>query len=322
MKISLIISIILISFKSMAQADFWPHFTQNKNTLTLFFIPSPYPIDWSGPSQLFWSNLKNQLSLQARKLGHVNVHLSCDNKPEVLTGMTASNFDAKSRILLHGQGFGILWHSFAGKLEDMSELKQELPQYTKQNRLSFLSVKLSESNCHRLIQYLDEFKQHKVDRYYGLAHRPLFLEGAGCSAFGASFLEVAGIKLQGMDQWSGKVRIAEKLLGAPIRDKYVSLIDLLTMPDSWEKANRPAEEIFFYDPNYMHQWVIKTHQSNQLGLFQAVDIMGAKGLIIDYSSLQATAAPIWRQAQDERYYLYQKLVEEGENTEKAPQYNQ
>ncbi len=305
--------LMTLSLSGMAENKIHPIFQNdsNENFLTLFFIPSPYAIDWSGPQNLLKSQIKNQFSGQARKLGHVNVHLSCQKEMDDLTGMASSNLNSKTQLILHGAGMGILWHSFEGKVEDKAELIQELPHYISEKRLSMLKVKISQTNCQKLKKYLKEYRENNVGRNYGLYNRPRYGEGAGCSAFGASFLDIAQILGDESKMWMSEILVPEKLLGPPIRDRYVGLWEVYSTLN-WAKPEEPHEKIVFWEPDKMHQWLINTReaiQKNPSGAkFQIKDIAGTPGLYIDLSMIEAHDTPIWIQARDDRYNNFHQLL--------------
>jgi len=301
------------SFSIMAEKNVHPIFQNNpdENYLTLFFIPSPYPIDWSSPKNLLASQIKNQLSGKDRKLGHVNVHLSCKNQEDQLTGMASNNLNSKTQLIIHGSGMGILWHSFAGKVEDKHELMQELPKYIEQERLSYLKIKISDSNCQKLNTYLKEYRQNNVGRNYGLYNRPRYGEGAGCSAFGASFLDIANILGDESKMWMSELLVPEKLLGPPIRDRYVGLWEVY-FAEKWANPNEPHEKIVFWEPDKMYQWLIETRsailKAPEGAKFKIADIAGAPGLKIDLSFIEANDSPIWIQARDDRYHNFHQML--------------
>ncbi len=265
------------------------------NYLTLFFIPSPEAVDWASPQSVLISQIKNHFSLQARNLGHVNVNLKCRNGAEILTGMTGQNMDSKFQLFIKGAGFGILWHSFKGALEQKESLQEELPQLSKQKRLSFVRLKISDSVCAKLTNYLDEYKSEDKQKNYGLANRPRFGEGAGCTAFGVSFLEIANLLQKESKEWNVNLSVPISLLGKPVSDQFVPIWKIL-FSKSWAAENEPHKKISFWDPDLMHQWVHKKYhsqESNQVESFKKIKIGDTLGLYYDYSNLKADDSPIW-----------------------------
>jgi hypothetical protein len=289
-----ILSLFFILFSNILLAS-------PQDSLTLYFLPSPEGMDWSGPKNLAWSVIKNRFANQDRFLGHVYVQLSCSGKEE-LTGMRAKNFDYLRQLLWENRGFGILYHSFEGKLEETSELAPELNKLLQQGKLNFSRFLLNQGQCNRLMTYLREFKHYKVDRYYGLANRPLYGEGAGCSAFGASFLEVAGILDQEFkDNWQNFLNIPLDFAGPPVTDQTVSFLKILFMNADWTPENKPHKKIIFWDPDRMYGWVqqkIKGPRPQNLSLLK---IENSQGVVFDKSNWPVPARPIWKQHTDPTY---------------------
>lgn len=242
----LLLTLFLISFKTMATTE---------TSLTLYFIPSPVGMDWSSPANLAWTALKNRLSMQDRFMGHVYVEVQCGERRE-LTGMVGKNFDYLTQLLVNGRGLGILYHSFDGILEDKADLDLELKEHFQTGRVNFAKFLLNENQCTRLVTYLDEYRSKDSNKFYGLSNRPRYAEGAGCSAFGASFLDVAGV----MDQetrsaWSNSVNIPLEFAGPPLTKEKVSLFKILFGGPVWAKENEPHQKLFFWDPDLMSKWV-------------------------------------------------------------------
>ncbi len=103
--------------------------------LTLYFIPSPFGLNWESPSKLARTIIINKYSFKPRFMGHVNIDIQFQNeqgeKEHILTGMVASNLNAVPLLLKKKIGLGILWHSFPGRLETKEELIPELDNYKK-----------------------------------------------------------------------------------------------------------------------------------------------------------------------------------------------
>jgi hypothetical protein len=286
-----ILTLFLIFTSLLSQAD---------TAMTLYFIPSPLGIDWTTPSSLAMSAAKNKISLKSRFMGHVFIELDCDGQKE-LTGMRGKNFDYIHQLLINSRGLGILYHSFDGMLEEKSESETEIKELAETGeRINFVRFKLNSQQCTRAITYLKEYREKNVGRYYGLANRPLYGEGSGCSAFGASFVEVAGLMNQDFkDAWSQTVNIPLEFAGPPLREEGVNLFKLMLNASRWASENEPHQKLMFWSPDLMFNWVQK-----QLALapenkqFSVMEIGKAKGLVFDKSHLPAPSGPIWQQHLD------------------------
>lgn len=269
----------------------------SKEELTLYFIPSPLGLDWSSPKNLAFTALKNRLSLKPRFIGHVFVELSCGNETE-LTGMVGKNFDYLNQLLIEQKGLGILYHSFEGKLEDKADVDKELADYFKTGHANFLTVKLNPSQCKRAKTYLTEYREKDVGRHYGLANRPRFGEGAGCSAFGTSFLDVLGILDEEMRlSWSQTVNIPLQYAGRPLREESINLLSLMLNAGEWAKEDESHQKLTYWNPDRMHKWVQDKYALNNAN-YQRVAKDKSIGVFIDKSHLPAPEEPIWLQVLD------------------------
>jgi hypothetical protein len=276
------------------------------NELTLHFIPSPKGMDWTTPSTLAKSALMNRISFKPRFIGHVFVELQCGEHHDI-TGMTGKRFDYLNQLLIEQKGLGILYHSFEGTLEEKDKVLPELKEFNEQGYSNFARFKLSEKQCQRVVKYLEEYRSNNVGRYYGLVNRPRFGEGAGCTAFGASFLDVLDIVDQDIrESWSHTVNVPLELAGPPLRTEGVSLFKIMFNAGSWAKENEKHEKLTFWDPDRMHTWV-KNKVTNKQGDYEITQIGKSQGVVFDKSHIPTPEGPIW---------LQQVEVKDGKQTVK------
>ena len=273
---------------------------QTPNQLTLYFIPSPVGMDWSTPANLAWSALKNRISFKSRFMGHVFVELDCGNEKQ-LTGMVGKNFDYLNQLLINGRGLAVMYHSFDGSLEEKDKVLAEIKELSETGeRLNFVRFNLNENQCARAVTYLKEYREKNVGRYYGLANRPLYAEGAGCSAFGASFAEVTGVLDTDLTEaWSHTVNIPLEFSGPPLKEESVNLLKVMMNASSWAKENEPHQKLKFWSPDHMFAWVNKKMAaSDKEKQFSVTSIGKSKGIVFDKSHMPAPAGPIWQQHLD------------------------
>lgn len=188
--------LILITLEFSALAD-------SANILTLFFIPSPTKLKWESPKVLTESVLKNEiinfLFSKTHSIGHANIEVKCKVQGKTvsfLTGMTgAENREVMDVLLKKKIGMGILLHTFKGHLDELPLIQKDFKQRFKNGKISYIRFLISEETCTRLNEYYVEYQRLGLQNSYGLSNRPLYKEGAGCSAFAASFVEVAGLFL-------------------------------------------------------------------------------------------------------------------------------
>ncbi|MCT4641551.1 MAG: hypothetical protein N4A33_04585 [Bacteriovoracaceae bacterium] len=249
------------------------------NKLTLYFIPSPKPLDWSSPTKLARTIVRNQILRKHRFMGHVNVRLQYDNI-DIFTGMCAIDIDRARGLLLKEKiGLGIVFHSFAGRLEDNTELEKEFEQYYEKGneRMNFIEFSISNSMAKRVHEYLDTFKKEKLDAYYGLVNSPLHCEGAGCSAFGASIMDIIGMLDNDIKMaWSNRVKVPYQLSGNPLTNNKVSLFKLLFKNFNWAKDNEDGYDLFFWDPDLMWKWTEEQIKNKTYELTKKRNVIGLK----------------------------------------------
>ncbi len=286
----LIFTLLILSLEAFASAP---------SELSLYFIPSPFGIDWSTPSSLAMTAAKNKFSFKSHFMGHVWVEIKCENGEE-LTGMVAAKPDYLYQILIEQRGLGVLYHSFDGRLEDKKDIEIEKQELFKEGRINFVKFILNKKQCERALGYATEYRKFNVGRHYGLANRPRWGEGAGCSAFGASFVDVLNILDHEMKQsWSQTVNIPLELAGPPVKEETVSLYKILTHSKSWAKDNEPHKSLTFWDPDLMFKWVNKKVTQKQAG-YSIEKIENAQGIVFDKSHFPTPEEPIWQQRLDSK----------------------
>jgi hypothetical protein len=263
-----------------------------ENHLTLYFIPSPLGIDWSSPSKLTWSALRNKLTFKPHFMGHVFVEFQWGKNREV-TGMTPTASDYFPQLLIHGRGLGILYHCFGGRLEKKEHVDAELAGYFKKGGITFTRFLLNDAQCRRISEYLRVYREQNHARNYGLSNRPRYGEGAGCSAFGVSFVDVAGLlEPELIRAWSHSVAIPMIYLGPPLREKGVSLLGMMLHPRSWAAENEPHKTLTFWDPDRMVRWANGKIEGAG-GRCKVLQAGKVKGVVLDRRHVPAPRGPIW-----------------------------
>ncbi len=232
------------------------------DSLTLHYIPSPKGVNWKNPRHLALSVVINQIARvpggDRHEIGHVYEELTCGSNT-LFTGMTSvGNEEERKNILKEGYGLGVLFKTFNGKLDDPEETKADIEEMQATGRSSFIRFQISESTCARLTQYIEEFKQNHYDQIYaGLNARPLYREGAGCTAFAASFLELSGLQIPEFeDQWMSSYIIPWKYIGGPLTGNHVSIFKILfAVGKPWSTDETAGLKALFWDPEKTHYWI-------------------------------------------------------------------
>ncbi len=297
------------SLNSLIIAAFFYSSGASAGTLTVYAIPSPHGIDWTTPKSLTWSALGNQVSPQTHPIGHANIHLRCRVADgdygdfEILTGMTsAKNDPTNQRLKNEGYGLGVLFATVDGRLETQDEVSRDLHHRFSRGSVNFLQFEIAAATCDRLAQYATEYQQRGYDQFYGLPNRPRHGEGAGCTAFAASFLDLAGLHTDHLKSQWAKSRLAPAhLTGGPLTGNFVPLVALLRplQPSRWAAQDEPHFAINFFDPDALFQHIERSWRAEQNPLGAGPDAQvsklgRAKGFLLNASQIHPPDEPIWR----------------------------
>ncbi len=230
------------------------------DALTLYFYHSP-GLDWSSPKRLGRSAIDNTRSGAAHAIGHVSVEVDCQASGgayDLFGATTAEGDETEYLIREQGYGLGILFHTFKGRLTSRAEVEAELPAWLASGAMSYARFEVTPEACARLSQYVTEYRAYDYGSLYGLPNRPLFREGAGCTAFGMSFLEVAGLFDPAFERaFSRELFVPPHWVGGPLTGNFVRPIRFFN-PVIYSRWAEPDEEHFyihFYDADLMHDWV-------------------------------------------------------------------
>jgi hypothetical protein len=271
--------------------------------LTLYFIPSPKGLNWNTPTSLSRDIVKNKLAFQSHFMGHVNIELKYTNEDgkeiHILTGMVARDLNAASLLFKDGIGLGVVYHSFPGKLENKEELTPELDSYFKigNKKINFAKYLINNSTAKRIEEYVTQYAEADLGRYYGLVNSPLHGEGAGCSAFGASFMDVAGLlEDEHRKHWANCVKVPHAISGAPLKEKKVSFFKILLGNHSWANESEDHHELFFWDPDLMHAWVERaiTNHNQTMSEYTLVKNQESTGIVFDVTHKETPTGPIFK----------------------------
>jgi hypothetical protein len=249
------------------------------NHFTLHTYKSPTGVNWSTPKNLAKSVVLNEIFAGPTNnkliLGHITIDLKCGDK-HIVTGMSARPGETRNTVLKKHAGLGVLLHVFPGYLESPEEISSEILR--KQNDGSMHSIRylLNDNQCQQMLDHYENFKAQGGMHNYGFPLDTLKGQGAGCSAFGVSFLQAANLTTQThLSAWSGSVWIPAKYIG-PYNDqlyysenqptfpntqggKPVKLQNMILNPirSSWAKpVEADAHYLKFFDPDQMFRWVV------------------------------------------------------------------
>lgn len=274
-------------------------------------------MDFTSPQRLAWSALENAMhvNLKSRKhaMGHVFVEISGPDD-KVFTGSTKEKLLRSGRDeVMSGSGLGILFMGIDGRLEFDEEITKDLNYHYKRGSIAFIEAKISHENYERLLQYLEEYQARGYDAIYNGFNSPREGLGAGCTAFGLSFFEVAGIlPWHWSSQWSVSVEVPHRLIGGPINNKRIPL-EKVFFTGTWAKEHEDSKTFTITDPYLIYYWILEHWQllnndaekgMEKLGantVIEAVLRGKAKGLVVDFSHIPPPNEPIFIQPEREIY---------------------
>lgn len=264
--------------------------------LTLFAIPAPklVSLSWKSPGGLARRTLINEGFGFSRAIGHVFVRVDCGaiaGKPATSrqVGQTSTGDEFRTMVLKEKAGLGVLFRTVPGALETEVELDATLKDRYASGRIGTIRYGISGEACHALLDYVKEYDKRDVEDEYGFV-RPLYQEGSGCSAFGMSFLRLAGLMEPYMGQeWKFDVRIPMTLIGGTTNPgNEVSVARLFTLGRGWASPTEPHLRLNGWDPTLMYKSIeLRAKQGLKDGSVKVEKRGRALGLVVD----KRTATP-------------------------------
>lgn len=273
------------------------------NRLTVYVIPAKSKYDWSSPHTLYksyirntWKNLFNKSNYL---LGHAFIELQPVAEGErIFTGMrSASRNESKDLVLNQHYGLSILGCGLQGRLEEEEELVEQLKKFSHNGRLAYMVFLISDAASERLLAYFRDYKSGMEcagpgEAKYGGAFWPRYKgEGAGCSAFAISFLDIAGLLKDEFDEWIVKIDIPMSLIGGPYNNYNEVRMKDIKKQHSWADTVNAApgsyEHLEIYDPTLMFEWINALVENNGRHddlTVTPVKMEKSKGVIIDSRS--------------------------------------
>jgi hypothetical protein len=264
--------------------------TSFDNELTLFAIPAPKltGLSWKNPGGLARRTLiSNGLGL-SRSLGHAIVRVQCGATNTEPAGhfqgsMVDTDDTFRTMVLKEKAGLGVLLRTVPGAVESEADGQKSIDERYENGRVTFVRFAVSSEVCHGLLGYAQEFERLEVGKEYGFV-RPLFKEGAGCSAFSMAFLELANLdEARFRNAWGFDVRIPMTLIGG--RDhpsNKVSVFELFFSTRGWAKESEPHRRLVGWDPTKMYTSIRTMAKASLRDHAMTVEKRGRSlGLVLD-----------------------------------------
>ena len=272
-------------------------------SLTLYVIPPKKPIDWRSPRHLLTSYIntftaKTKYKGHAHPIGHIIVALK-DSQKQIVCGMVAESLKPLTLMAgLKGYGLGILSAVTPGKLLEGQHNIEDIELRKTQGDLAYIRYELSSETVERLWQYLEEYKNRGYDKMYNGCNMPRAGQGAGCSAFALSFLEIAGLYQEDVhDAWQVKIDVPQHLIGGELYNMHkVNLLKVWRCKTWANPQHNASQTIAYFEPNLMFQWIQTKwlEQANHDINSYSIELNGlSKGIVFNYRNQLTLHHPIW-----------------------------
>lgn len=233
--------------------------------LELLVYRAPQPIDWSSPGNLVRSMMRNQTFKVDGKpyphtISHVNLRLQCGSEPPLYRGMTSikSNASYLWDFIIQGSSLDTLLINQKGRSYTQEEILKWLPRLKELGYVRTFKILLNPEQCHRAQKYLHLYQETGLGNIYGgLRSDPLKGQGAGCSAFVVSLLQVLNLAPDKMlRHWRRELAIPLELLSSQEKRARISFLGYLRGRDrGWATSREEKIQLLFWDPELMFKWI-------------------------------------------------------------------
>ena len=164
--------------------------------------------------------------------------------------------------------------------------------------VAFLNYKLNNETFLRLWQYLEEYKRQGYDKIYNGENKPREGKGAGCSAYGVSFIEVGDLMPEEeMAKWQISANIPEKLIGGQKENgRWVSFYKIIFKRKWADTLKQKFTPITLYEPELLYNWIVDNCDqlsATTTARYQKELRGNANGIVIDCTHYPVPHEPIW-----------------------------
>ncbi|MBS1774422.1 MAG: hypothetical protein JST82_16310 [Bacteroidetes bacterium] len=276
-------------------------FSLQAQELCLYIIPAPKPINWRSPQKLLLSYIKNAVihspyANRKHPIGHVAVMLK-DSTRYAFTGSTVSSFRYLTHKVMHrGWGLGVLFATVDGMLENDSINAPDINCRSLAGDVAFLRFKLNQQTFDRLWEYYSEYQEKGYNRQYNGSVNPRNGGGAGCSAFGMSFIELTGYSSQlPLQDWMINVAIQDNLIGKPLNEEHRANMFSILFTNRWANTSRQKYHVLkMYEPTMMYKWINDNWgKADTVLKAYSVTQNKAKGFFFDLTDISTPTDSIW-----------------------------
>lgn len=309
----------LLSSALQAQHPSHEHDSSEVHEITLLLMPTMYPLDWTSPSSLYKSMLHIYMKTLGLKdnylLGHVAVRLNSPLLEEPLyTAQSSKKWQERIDMVLKQRvGFGILGAALEGRVEPVEEIKHKVEVYKQRNKLAFITYRIQRGVMERILTFFKAYqdKMHNdlsPSDFYGGAFWPRYhYEGAGCSAFAFTMLDLGKLIPPEAEEWKVDVKIPMNIIGGKFNNGKKIKNRTIKRTTSWYAGNGSKNtdyvEYYVYDPSIMFDWIIAQHSNPDAG-YDLVHEGIAPGLYKDARNIEFDPEePIFMQRPDTNLFI-------------------
>lgn len=271
--------------------------------MTMYVIPPLVPMNWQSPRSLLFSYLNNLLTpakyvKHRHPMGHVLIELNDSNRYTIAGVVAESKADLAFKVYAQGYGLGILFTHLSGRIEIGETNTEELGKRFTGGDVAYLRFKISPECFDRLWQYMEGYRTREYYKTYNGDNNPRAGKGAGCSAFGMSFVELCNLLPETVTgAWKITANVPNRLVGGPEGGNRWVGVHRILMKGKWADTSRHRyRTIEYYEPTLIYSWIV--HQWSAITLDNSLSPEreqkeNAKGLLIDCSRCTVPTDPIW-----------------------------
>jgi hypothetical protein len=145
-----------------------------------------------------------------------------------------------------------------GSMYSTQQVKKWLSWMRETGGVHSIKYKVSPDLCRYVKGFLRAYDEAGHSRIYGgLQAEPFKGEGAGCAAFGMSFLKAAGLYDPVFDtKFVRRIQIPLSTMNRPGAPAKFNFYDFyLGIGPQWAQLSEPHRALSFWDPQLMYDWV-------------------------------------------------------------------
>lgn len=272
--------------------------------LTVFVIPEVSPIEWDNPSVLFKTTIKCYLNAALRKhyyvIGHVIARISSPLLDSVVfVAMNGAIQSEKVEYVVKKKvGLGVLGSTIKGRMEPNNHINEGLQLYGNRGKVAYIKFKINEQAVQRLMEFVNYYQQKNETgfapcEFYNGALWPRYeKEGAGCSAFAVTLLDIANVlPAEAKDEWVMSVNVPMELIGGEFNDNKKIKFGSILRTKSWYTGDGKEGVDFVnysvYDPGLMFNWINNKRLEND-SVYKPETEDNKSGLVVERRNVSFT----------------------------------